>query len=324
MSATKKTLVYSTADSTIIGNSECIKNKLLNNFNIECFDPTATYTPSTHILVVDQYDHNRTGWHLPFVERGYKTIVECFWDSCKDESPTIKDQTLSIRAKEWLWITDCIMNQYSNNKQQQPLCRINPDKFFLLLMNLKRDTRDQLFEHTTPYLQDSLYSYRGRGITIAGDDPTAPASFVAQHYSNPDWYTQTNFSLVSETLPVTIPAERLFVSEKTFKPITLMHPFIIHGSRGSLAYLHELGFQTFDHVIDESYDLGTTVNDRMKSIDILLNELYQEFKQGKILFNDSESQRRIQHNYNRFYDINIVNKLWKTQVVDVIQEFIDA
>jgi hypothetical protein len=46
----------------------------------------------------------------------------------------------------------------------------------------------------------------------------------------------------------------VFISEKTFKPIACLHPFIILGSRGSLAKLRELGYKTFDGFIDESYD----------------------------------------------------------------------
>jgi hypothetical protein len=46
----------------------------------------------------------------------------------------------------------------------------------------------------------------------------------------------------------------LFLSEKTFKPITCMQPFIIFGNRGSLKQLRERGYKTFDGFIDESYD----------------------------------------------------------------------
>lgn len=46
----------------------------------------------------------------------------------------------------------------------------------------------------------------------------------------------------------------IFISEKTFKPITCMHPFIILGAKGSLKKLRELGYKTFEGFIDESYD----------------------------------------------------------------------
>jgi hypothetical protein len=46
----------------------------------------------------------------------------------------------------------------------------------------------------------------------------------------------------------------IFVSEKTFKPIACMQPFIIVGSRDTLKYLRKLGYKTFHPFIDESYD----------------------------------------------------------------------
>lgn len=46
----------------------------------------------------------------------------------------------------------------------------------------------------------------------------------------------------------------VFISEKTFKPIACMQPFIIVGSRHTLKYLRRLGYKTFGQFIDESYD----------------------------------------------------------------------
>ena len=46
----------------------------------------------------------------------------------------------------------------------------------------------------------------------------------------------------------------VFISEKTYKPIACMQPFIIVGARGSLRYLKKLGYKTFSPYIDESYD----------------------------------------------------------------------
>lgn len=321
MGQTKKILVCH--KGTTIASSPWIKNKLANDFNVEHYDPTAEYNPADHVMVVNRYDYDQVEWlEKEFQQRGFKTVIEYFWDSFKDEVPEVHEQNLHLRSTGWTWIHAHLMNRYYNYNYQTTQS-VDPDKFFLLLMNMKRDTRDQLFSHVTPYLHDCLYSYRGQGFTIADDDPAADLHIVTQTYSNVAWYTATNFSLVAETLPWTS-KERLFVTEKTFKPIELSHPFIIYGNQGTLSYLHGLGFETFDHVIDESYDLAPNLSSRLKAIDAILKSLYQEFKQGKILFGDTESQRRIQHNYNRFHDTQAVDKLWQAQVVNVIQEFVDV
>jgi hypothetical protein len=57
----------------------------------------------------------------------------------------------------------------------------------------------------------------------------------------------------------------VFISEKTFKPIACMQPFIIVGSKHSLKYLRKLGYKTFDGFIDESYD-ELDDNDRFLAI----------------------------------------------------------
>ena len=64
-------------------------------------------------------------------------------------------------------------------------------------------------------------------------------------------YEKTFISVVTETL--TDPGT-LFFSEKIWKPISLGHPFIVLGSKNSLQHLRDLGYQTFNEWIDESYD----------------------------------------------------------------------
>lgn len=46
-----------------------------------------------------------------------------------------------------------------------------------------------------------------------------------------------------------------FLTEKTFKPIKHGQPFVIVGPPGTLQTLRDLGYRTFDHAIDNSYDL---------------------------------------------------------------------
>lgn len=57
----------------------------------------------------------------------------------------------------------------------------------------------------------------------------------------------------------------LFLSEKIFKPIACMHPFIIVGNKNSLKKLKEMGYKTFEGFIDEDYDSLSTF-DRFDAI----------------------------------------------------------
>jgi hypothetical protein len=79
-----------------------------------------------------------------------------------------------------------------------------------------------------------------------------------------DVYKNTWVSVVSEA-SFSDEEDTLFLSEKTFKPITCMQPFIIFGNKGSLKKMRERGYKTFDGFIDESYDELSTF-DRLEAI----------------------------------------------------------
>lgn len=80
-------------------------------------------------------------------------------------------------------------------------------------------------------------------------------------YSSADkqYYEDTYFSIITETLciPEASAEGKTFgraISEKTFKPILNLHPFMIVGIKGALGLLKQLGYKTFSPMIDESYD----------------------------------------------------------------------
>jgi hypothetical protein len=63
-------------------------------------------------------------------------------------------------------------------------------------------------------------------------------------------YQHSFFSVVTETGM----GNPLRLTEKTFKPISNKHPFIIVGCSNTLSYLRSLGYETFPELFDESYD----------------------------------------------------------------------
>jgi len=65
-------------------------------------------------------------------------------------------------------------------------------------------------------------------------------------------YNQTAYTVITET---NLENHYTFFTEKTFKPIMGERLFIMLGGQYYLRNLRELGFKTFDGIIDESYDL---------------------------------------------------------------------
>jgi hypothetical protein len=63
-------------------------------------------------------------------------------------------------------------------------------------------------------------------------------------------YKRSWYTIVTETLG----NKSNHITEKTMKPIFEKRLFVLFGPQGTLSRLHELGYKTFDQVIDESYD----------------------------------------------------------------------
>ena len=89
-------------------------------------------------------------------------------------------------------------------------------------------------------------------------------------YLNPRPYLDTYFSLVTETV-FDYPCS--FRTEKIWKPIAIGHPFIVASNAGYYRDLHNLGFRTFGHLIDESFDTIDNNRDRCNRIVKIVEDL---------------------------------------------------
>ena len=102
---------------------------------------------------------------------------------------------------------------------------------------------------------------------------------------------------------------RQHLTEKTFKPIALGMPFVLSAPAGSLAYLRQYGFKTFDTVWDESYDTVEQDTLRIARLSRLLRNLDQQSEQEK-----NEMFKKcipiIEHNWNHFYNGGFEKILW--------------
>lgn len=68
---------------------------------------------------------------------------------------------------------------------------------------------------------------------------------------NPDCYIDSYFSVVTETV---FDYPYSFRTEKIWKPIMMGHPWVAVSNAGFYRDMKKLGFQTFDTLIDESFD----------------------------------------------------------------------
>lgn len=102
-------------------------------------------------------------------------------------------------------------------------------------------------------------------------------------------FTESKASLIPETLSHGL----VFVTEKTYYAILNRHPFVIASSTGILQELKNMGYKTFDTVIDESYDLCRDFSRRLTMVIRSTKELLENIHDPQI--NDI-----LEHNYTVF------------------------
>jgi len=293
-------------------------------FDCEIYQPGHAYDTNS-IVITD----NRFGELEPYKkikDQGYRIILSYLMDSDINDTCETVNGEFVLHARDWIWIQESL--QWRHLNYHLPRESVVPSKFFLLLMNLKKPNRDDLYQAVTAYLESSMYSYVEHGITLPDDEfvhNPFNAGTANDRFYQPGWYAQTCFSLVSETKIST----ELFISEKIFKPLAYQHPLIVYGSPGTLAYIRSRGFETFGHRIDESYDLTPNTGrynakNRLARIVAVIEDLYTEFAQSGTVFQDARTQQILAHNHALFFDQHRVCDLFESQVVRPIMEFVES
>jgi hypothetical protein len=126
------------------------------------------------------------------------------------------------------------------------------------IKNLRRDIAR--FQMECPHTCDSL----------TGDQHNDHHLHVPEHYNN------SYCSIVLETHFDADGSNGAFLTEKTFKCLKHGHPFIIVGPPGSLNTLRKLGYRTFDHAIDSSYDWEQDNTKRWNQVRDTVKEVAQQ------------------------------------------------
>ncbi len=137
----------------------------------------------------------------------------------------------------------------------------------------------------------------------------ADSSYSADYCASD--YRRTNAEIVLETL---FDDDRLHLTEKTLRPIACGQPFILAATVGSLEYLRSYGFETFNGLIDESYD---TVQDPVERLQAICTEMKRiselSTTQKEQLF--KELSKIARRNQKKFF-----SKQWHQSIVDEFKQ----
>lgn len=130
---------------------------------------------------------------------------------------------------------------------------------------------------------------------------------------NPRAYIDSYFSLVTETV---FNHTCSFLTEKTWKPMIMCHPFVIAANPGFYRDLRRKGFQTFSHVIDESFDLIENEQDRARRIVEIVQDICYNGASDFLM----STREQCEHNYQQ---LQIYTKQQRQQLVIDLEKYLD-
>jgi len=122
-----------------------------------------------------------------------------------------------------------------------------------------------------------------------------------------EMYTNSYFNIVTETSynwnSTSIIDNNIYLTEKTYRPIFGMQPFIMVSNPGVLKHLKDMGFKTFPEFFDESYDeienpterMYTIINEIKRICSLSLEELHDRY------YNILD---KLEYNRNRLIEIH--------------------
>lgn len=297
----------------------------------EFFDPTKKYNDNT-VFYYDAWNaHYGTDYLTQHLAQGYRVVFDnknerlatrhlypnaldicnqyhkqCLWLVSGDQlsNSAISHSVIPL----WFWCYDYLNFQKYQGYQSTPT---NEYKF-LMLMRRVNMFRDYIYHELSDILSMSLYSYWHRGMPIPGD--ASEDTGEAQRMIDPAWYNRTSLSLVVESDISN--EENIFITEKTFKPIIMLHPWIIYGQPGSIKFMQQHGFETFPELWDESYDSIIEFDKKAKVICGILKDFDTRAVYQPII------QEKLQYNRNKFFNRTQAEAMYTDHLVKPLYNFV--
>tara|TARA_R110000868_G_scaffold111709_4_gene301397 strand:- start:2435 stop:3403 length:969 start_codon:yes stop_codon:yes gene_type:complete len=302
-----------------------IAHLVQQHFDLVQYQPGVNYNSADTVILTTFWRAKTpdTAWWRDFRQQGFRIIVDHLYDSDVDTGSSLIDPLmLELRCGNWLWYNSALTVTNFEYNQYQP--QRNVQYSFLMLLNKIREHKDRVTQDLAPLLPHARWSYVERGRTF-GDPGEANPRVIWHLYMNPEWYNTTAFSVVVESwmrsavLLENASSSRTEVSEKIFKPIALYHPFVCYGSEGTCRYLQREGFETFSNLWSEDYDNILDDNRRFEATTAVVFDAVKNYSTGKF---DAVTEQKLQHNKHHYFDTSIIHRRFKTEIIDVIQEFL--
>ena len=202
---------------------------------------------------------------------------------------------------------------------------LDKDGYISLLGNYGEDPLteweiDNVDKDLIKYYMDNVYP-RLPIVVDLEKDVELIEPYIGHSYIH-EMYTNSYFNIVTETSynfdSTAIIGNSIFLTEKTYRAIFGMQPFIVVSNPGFLKFLKSIGFKTFPEFFDESYDeienpierMSTIVNEIKKICSLSLEELHDRY------YNIFD---KLEHNRNRLIEMVNDRKMNYGNYLDVFE-----
>lgn len=134
-------------------------------------------------------------------------------------------------------------------------------------------------------------------------------------------HSKTLFQIVNETMVDNSNNTSLCISEKTYKPIYNLQPFVIYGQQGVNKELESHGFKLYHDHFDYSFDdEPDNILRYKKMLDMLVDvtkDLHTLSKKQQIEWRFKD-KHRLTHNLNRLYNFSYITDKLNTSMLKIL------
>lgn len=214
---------------------------------------------------------------------------------------------------------------------------IVPDKKFLCLMRRPSMSRAHLGEFLINHVGvDNVLMSFGSMTTVGlkgyrsffpnHELPILVDGIIAKHeriydVDNPKFYSCT-FNIVAESSGQTMDAhiwKSIFLTEKTWKVIMQHQLPIWYGVPGIVNQVRQLGFDTFDDILDNHrYDVVQNESERYQQVFALITNINQRYSLADCQHLRNQLKPRLMANYQRLVELS---KTIRPRITEYIKEF---
>lgn len=321
MTTTRIKLVYDARETPVLAaHRTLLRSRMSEWFDFEIHDPDAAYDPCNTVLMVMANSVNV--WWQSRLDQGLGLIIENVtevpefinlrWipvtDPRKLAHRPVPESAMVLNAPNFFWYKESWELKQRGHDLYQPQRRYRHRA--LIPVARTKPHRSALLSSLGPVLDQCVWSHVEAGRCLPGDVRPGPGVYWTRHF-DPDWYDSTCISVVAES---TVDSSRPFITEKTYKAMAFQHPFAVLAEPGLVTRLHDLGFETWNNLWDESYDQDVDLETRIAKITNIVADLdYRPW--------DTYTLQKLAHNHARFFDTEVTQQFFLDEIVHPILEY---